>query len=191
MRVRCSCEYFFSYKNVSAFIYLQAMNIIEEHRTQVRIDANTFSVKVFVTADETRGDARRRISVDIGAFGPDGEAVAGGNFEVDAELVATLTAVLSDTLRQRSLSVSRTGQNSKASAPRGGHPWTDEHDVALERKWIEGEGVANLAAYFERTPGAIRARLPRVGCDPENPGEYLPQPPSQRRPDQEDVSLAR
>ena len=37
-----------------------------------------------------------------------------------------------------------------------------------------------IAAYFERTPGGIRARLPRVGCDPENPGCYLPVPPSRR-----------
>ena len=165
------------------------MNIIEEHRTQVRIDSNTFSVKVFVTADEAKGKSRRRISVDIGAVGPEGESVAGGSFEVDAELVSTLTAVLSDTLRQRSLSGGRANQAAKAGAPRGGHPWTEEHDVELERRWIEGESVAKLAAYFERTPGAIRARLPRVGCDPENPGEYLPQPPSQRGMNEESLTI--
>ena len=44
--------------------------------------------------------------------------------------------------------------------------------------------VSGSLARCERTAGGIRARWPRVGCDPERPGEYLPEPPSRRGSDE-------
>jgi hypothetical protein len=68
----------------------------------------------------------------------------------------------------------------KPKAPNAGTPWSDELDEQLRTEWLNLTPTDNatkhlkeLAATMQRTPTAIRARLPRVGCDPDIPGRQL------------------
>ncbi|WP_020672026.1 hypothetical protein [Amycolatopsis nigrescens] len=156
------------------------MNIIEEQRTELRVGAHTFRIAVAALRGEEHEDGTARISVQVGAAGPEGEPVADGRLEVDTAAAAMLGTVLSEVLRQHSVLSEPGRRRPPRRAARQGQPWTEEMDAELERRWLAGEGVPEVAEHFERTPGAIRSRLPRVGCDPERPGHYLPEPPSRR-----------
>jgi hypothetical protein len=153
------------------------MNIIEEHRSKVRAGEHTFSLEVTALPGGHQPD---RLIVSVGGAGPQGEPVADGQLEVASAVAATLGAVLSEALARHTAMREPGARRSRPRAARQGRPWTAELDAELERRWIEGDSVAEIARRFERTPGGIRARLPRVGCDPERSGEYLPEPPSRR-----------
>jgi hypothetical protein len=163
------------------------MNIIEEHRTEVRVGINKYSVEVAALPSDDQSMLAPRVAVTVGAVGPEGESVAEGCIEVDARVAPTLGSVLADTLLSFA-GISNPSRRRPGERPaQQGRPWTDELDAELERQWQAGESVEDIAAHFERTPGGIRARLPRVGCDPEKPGAYLPVPPSRRAEAEADV----
>ncbi|GLZ55793.1 hypothetical protein [Actinomycetospora sp. NBRC 106378] len=59
----------------------------------------------------------------------------------------------------------------------GGLPWSAEDDAALRAAWLAADPgtprtvlLDELADRFARTPGAVTARLYRVGCDPARLG---------------------
>jgi len=156
------------------------MSISEERRTEVREQDNTYNIVVVTRTDVDRAEPTPRVMITLEAGGPGGEPVAEGSLDLDVEVAATVADLVSDGL----LSVTGAGRpqrrRSAGRPAQQGRPWSEEMDAELENRWIAGESVAQIAAYFERTPGGIRARLPRVGCDPEHPGCYLPVPPSRR-----------
>jgi hypothetical protein len=156
------------------------MSIIEERRTEIRAQEITYHIAVATRTDDDRAEPTPRVMITLEAGGPGGEPVAEGSLDLDVAVAATVADLVADGL----LSAAGAGRGPKrrsAGRPaQQGRPWNEEMDAELENRWIEGETVAQIAAYFERTPGGIRARLPRVGCDPENPGCYLPVPPSRR-----------
>lgn len=154
-----------------------AMNIIEEHRSKVRAGENIYSIEVTTLPG---GDQPDRLIVSVEGAGPHCEPVADGQLEVASAAAAALGCVLSETLRHHVAISEPGGRRARARPASQGRPWTPELDEELEKRWIQGESVEEIAVHFERSPGGIRARLPRVGCDPEQPGEYLPEPPSQR-----------
>ncbi|MDQ0382171.1 helix-turn-helix domain containing protein [Amycolatopsis thermophila] len=154
------------------------MNIIEEHRSTLRAGETTFSIDVTTLP---AGDEAGRLVIRIGAAGAEGEPVADGQIEVTPTAAATLGSMLSETLRHHAALADPGGRRARPASQ--GRPWTAEMDAELERRWIAGDSVADIARDMERSPGGIRARLPRVGCDPERRGEYLPDPPSMRSPD--------
>lgn len=156
------------------------MTIIEEHRSTIRAGEHIFSIEVTALPG---GDRSETLVVGIGARGAADEFAASGQIEVTPGAAATLGTVLAETLRHHAVMSGQAGRKARDSPAGRGRPWSPELDAELERRWIAGESVEEIAARLERTPGGIRARLPRVGCDPERPGEYLPEPPSRRRSD--------
>ncbi|MCD2189714.1 hypothetical protein [Actinomycetospora soli] len=65
----------------------------------------------------------------------------------------------------------------------GGLPWSAEDDAALREAWHAADPATpratllrDLAARFARTPGAVTARLHRVGCDPSHRGTACTDP---------------
>ncbi|MBQ6569101.1 MAG: hypothetical protein IJL87_02470 [Clostridia bacterium] len=44
-----------------------------------------------------------------------------------------------------------------------GKPWSAEDDQKLREMYLQGVRGADLCEYFKRTPGAITARLERLG----------------------------
>jgi hypothetical protein len=148
------------------------MTHIDERRTEIRRADTTYSFEITAVPGEARDS---RVAVRIGAAGPGGESLADGRIEIELDVAQTLATLLADTLR----TAGRRRRSGDGPARRG-RPWTEELDAELERRWLAGDPVEDIAADFERSPGGIRARLPRVGCDPEQPGAYLPVPPSRR-----------
>ncbi|GHE86470.1 hypothetical protein GCM10017786_17410 [Amycolatopsis deserti] len=161
---------------------MPAMNIIQEHRSTLRAGNTTFSIEVTALPDGDRDLLADRLVIRVGAAGAEGEPVADGQIEVAASAAETLGSVLSETLRHHAALADPGGRRGRDRPASQGRPWTPELDAELERRWIAGESVADIARELGRSPGGIRARLPRVGCDPERRGEYLPDPPSMRTP---------
>jgi hypothetical protein len=156
------------------------MSIIEECRTEIRAEDNTYQIVVATRTDVDRAEPTPRVMITLEAGGPGGEPVAEGSLDLDVAVAAKVAELVSDGLLSAT-GADRSPRRRSAGRPaQQGRPWNEEMDAELENRWIAGESVAQIAAYFERTPGGIRARLPRVGCDPENPGCYLPVPPSRR-----------
>jgi hypothetical protein len=156
------------------------MSIIEERRTEIRAQENTYQIVVTTRTEDHRAEPNTRVMITLEAGGPGGEPVAEGSLDLDAEVAATVADLVADGLLSATGAGRAPRRRSAGRAAQQGRPWSEEMDAQLESRWIAGEKVADIAAYFERTPGGIRARLPRVGCDPENPGCYLPVPPSRR-----------
>ncbi|OXM62048.1 helix-turn-helix domain containing protein [Amycolatopsis vastitatis] len=156
------------------------MSIIEERRTEIRAHGITYQIVVATRTDVDRAEPTPRVMITLEAGGPGGEPVAEGSLDLDAELADTVADLVADGLLSATGAGRAPRRRSAGRPAQQGRPWSEEMDAELENRWIAGESVAEIAAYFERTPGGIRARLPRVGCDPENPGCYLPVPPSRR-----------
>jgi hypothetical protein len=156
------------------------MSIIEERRTEIRAQENTYQIVVATRTDVDRAEPTPRVMITLEAGGPDGEPVAEGSLDLDVAVAATVADLVADGLLSAAGAGRAPRRRSAGRPAQQGRPWSEEMDAELEHRWIAGESVAQIAAYFERTPGGIRARLPRVGCDPENPGCYLPVPPSRR-----------
>ena len=51
----------------------------------------------------------------------------------------------------------------RESYPNAYQAWSKEDDLALEVLFGEGQSVAELSKHFQRQPGAIRARIKRLG----------------------------
>ena len=49
-----------------------------------------------------------------------------------------------------------------------GQPWTVEHDALLRELWAKGTSFRDMAAALKRRPGAIRARIQKLGLLPQN-----------------------
>lgn len=47
--------------------------------------------------------------------------------------------------------------------PKAYEKWTEDDDALLRKLRSEGEGIAQLAAHFQRQPSAIRSRLDKIG----------------------------
>jgi hypothetical protein len=156
------------------------MSIIEERRTEIRAQEIIYQIAVATRTDDDRAEPNTRVMITLEADGPGGEPVAEGSLDLDVAVAATVADLVTDGLLSAS-GAGRSPRRRSAGRPaQQGRPWNEEMDAELESRWVAGESVAEIAAYFERSPGGIRARLPRVGCDPENPGCYLPVPPSRR-----------
>ena len=55
--------------------------------------------------------------------------------------------------------------------PKAYEPWTAEADEELQRLYNTAPSIAQLAVHFGRRPGAITARLNRLGLDPDKFGD--------------------
>jgi hypothetical protein len=156
------------------------MSITEERRTEIRAQEIIYQIAVATRMDEDRAEPTARVMITLEAGGPDGEPVAEGSLDLDLAVAGTVADLVADGLLSTTGAGRPPRRRSAARPAQQGRPWNEEMDAELESRWVAGESVAEIAAYFERTPGGIRSRLPRVGCDPENPGCYLPVPPSRR-----------
>jgi hypothetical protein len=67
----------------------------------------------------------------------------------------------------------------RRAGPANSHqPWTPELDAELRDTWLAAvppasPRIGELAEAMSRSRNAIRARLARIGCDPDVPGRLL------------------
>jgi hypothetical protein len=108
-----------------------------------------------------------------------GEMAVDGSLQVPVTELASLGRLLNQTL---SHAATLHDPTRRAAKPARSHlPWTAELDQELRHRWLDAPcsdvDVAalhrELARDFGRSQNAIRSRLPRVGCNPEQPGAAL------------------
>ena len=49
--------------------------------------------------------------------------------------------------------------------PNAYNAWSNEDDMVLARLWSEGVAMEEIAAHFQRKPGAIRSRVRKLGLE--------------------------
>ncbi|SDP21401.1 hypothetical protein [Lentzea jiangxiensis] len=103
-----------------------------------------------------------------------GEVVADGRLRLPVEGGATIGKLLSRVLGAHTRLRSRQPRHANAN-----QPWTEALDTELRTAWLTASEesspklIRSLADGMQRSPTAIRARLARVGCDPDVPGREL------------------
>jgi hypothetical protein len=127
------------------------------------------SYKLSVTVD-----SEESLVLDLLGTAESGEVVADGRLSLPVEGGGTigklLTRVLSAHTRLRSRPIRHANAN---------QPWTQALDDELREAWMRPgsataqDRIRDLAKHMQRSPTAIRARLPRVGCDPDVPTRAL------------------
>jgi len=123
-------------------------------------------------------DTEGALAIDLTGEDESGTKVAegtltlppGGATESARLLHQSLTAIAGfETRRPRRSTVGNANQR-----------WTPDEDTALREAWLSHpptdsatEVIRSLATTHQRTPAAIRARLPRLTCDPDVSGRLL------------------
>ncbi|MGI5502415.1 hypothetical protein [Lentzea sp. CA-135723] len=103
-----------------------------------------------------------------------GEVVADGRLRLPVEGGATVGKLLARVLTAHTRLRSRPSRHANAN-----QPWTDPLDDTLRLTWLTdpepdaAKLIRSIADEMQRSATAIRARLARIGCDPDVPGREL------------------
>ncbi|MCE7008925.1 hypothetical protein LWC34_39860 [Kibdelosporangium philippinense] len=125
-------------------------------------------------------DHDERVEVALSNRDSAGAATECGSFTLPADSLNVVGKLISQVLTGLStLSGRTTTTPANAQAP-----WTKEQDEELLERWASAGDTYSaqafrriLAEHFGRTTGSIRARLLRIGCDPDAPGHaFVPLP---------------
>ncbi|USX56416.1 hypothetical protein [Lentzea sp. HUAS12] len=106
--------------------------------------------------------------LDLLGTDEEGKVAADGRLQLPIEGGATIGKILG-----RVLSAHTRLHRTPTRHANANNPWTQALDEELREAWmLPGHDVASerikvLAKRMQRSPTAIRARLPRVGCDPD------------------------
>nr|WP_052478608.1 hypothetical protein [Kibdelosporangium sp. MJ126-NF4]CEL19404.1 hypothetical protein [Kibdelosporangium sp. MJ126-NF4]CTQ94797.1 hypothetical protein [Kibdelosporangium sp. MJ126-NF4] len=131
------------------------------------------------TLPRTEGDGPR-IEIALTDRDPAGSATECGSFTLPADNLAAVGKLIGQVLS----GLSTLSGRSAASPSNASAPWTKEQDDELLERWTAAGDTYSapalrriLADRFGRTTGSIRARLLRIGCDPDAPGHaFVPVP---------------
>ncbi|MEU0883804.1 hypothetical protein ABZ345_34810 [Lentzea sp. NPDC005914] len=119
-------------------------------------------------------DSEESLTLDLLGSLDSGEVIADGRLRLPVEGGATIGKLLSRVLGAHTRLRSRPNRHANAN-----QPWTESLDADLRTAWLAesddnaAKRIRTLADDMQRSPTAIRARLPRVGCDPDIPGREL------------------
>ncbi|MDT7789546.1 MAG: hypothetical protein QOF58_7965 [Pseudonocardiales bacterium] len=121
-------------------------------------------------------DSAESLVLDLLGSHDSGEVIADGRLRLPVEGGATVGKLLSRVLSAHTRLRARTSRYTNAN-----QPWTEALDATLRTTWLTPTDapastlIRSIADDMLRSPTAIRARLPRVGCDPDIPGRELSQ----------------
>lgn len=120
------------------------------------------------------GEHGERIEVTLGGTDSDGTAAADGAIRLPLDGLAVVGRLLDQIMTGLSTLNGRPVGRSAANAQA---PWTAAQDEELMELWLAAGDTYSastvrreLAARFGRSSGAIRARLLRIGANPDAPG---------------------
>jgi hypothetical protein len=149
---------------------------IVDCRADVQANGQQYSVRASALAPA--GNDGARIEVALTGVDSTGSQTASGSFTLPPDGLAAVGKLINQVMA---------GLSTLNGRPAGGPtnaqaPWTKEQDDELLERWISaGDTHAasavrrSLATHFGRSAGSIRARLLRIGCDPEAPGHaFIP-----------------
>lgn len=119
-------------------------------------------------------DSDESLVLDLLGSLDSGEVIADGRLRLPVEGSATIGKLLSRVLGAHTRLRTRPSRHANAN-----QPWTDSLDTELRTAWLTpAEDTAPklirlLSDDMQRSTTAIRARLAKVGCDPDVPGREL------------------
>lgn len=121
-----------------------------------------------------------QLVLDLHGADDTGGTVADGSLRLPLSATAEATRLLTRALT--AVGTLGGGPRKRGTAPNSHAPWTPDQDAALRADWLAephttpvASAIRAMAAARERSPGSIRARLSRLGCDPDVPGRTLDQ----------------
>ncbi|MFB9907942.1 hypothetical protein [Allokutzneria oryzae] len=154
------------------------MAISLDYQGDVHTGDSTYAVRARI------GEAEH-VEIELSGTDIDGDAIAEGQLVLPAHGLAPCGQLLSEVMEALSR-LHDPRRNRKrgargASAANANAPWTSELDTELKERWLTGGAaptagpsvIGELAERFGRSRSSIRARLARVGCDPDVPGRIL------------------
>jgi hypothetical protein len=119
-------------------------------------------------------DSDESVVLDLLGSLDSGEVIADGRLRLPVEGGAAIGKLLSRVLSAHTRLRTRPSRHRNAN-----QPWTESLDSDLRTAWLTPTTeqapalIRTIAEIMERSATAIRARLPRVGCDPDVPGREL------------------
>jgi hypothetical protein len=119
-------------------------------------------------------DSEESLVLDLLGATESGEVVADGCLRLPVEGGATIGKLLARVLSAHTRLRSRPNRYANANSP-----WSPSLDDELREAWLQpgGDGaverINRLAERMGRSKTAIRARLAKVGCDPDVAGREL------------------
>ncbi|MBP2321057.1 hypothetical protein JOF56_001442 [Kibdelosporangium banguiense] len=149
---------------------------IVDCRADVTANGHQFSVRAATLPPA--GDIGERIEVALTGVDSAGSTTASGSFTLPPDGLSAVGKLINQVMSGLS-----TLNGRPATGPANAQaPWTKEQDDELLERWLAaGDTNAativrrNLATHFGRSSGSIRARLLRIGCDPDAPGHaFIP-----------------
>jgi hypothetical protein len=119
------------------------------------------------------GEHGERIEVSLDGLDPDGATNATGSLTLPPDGLAAVGRLL----HQIMTGLSTLNGRATVTATNAQTPWTKDQDEELMDLWLAAGDTHSattvrreLATHFGRSLGSIRARLLRIGADPEAPG---------------------
>lgn len=153
-----------------------------DFRDQTQVGQHIYGVNA--KTEPADDDQPATVALEFTGADHDGRIVAEGNLLIALECLGDSGAFL---LRILEGLAAFHGQGKRATRSRqrplpanAGRPWGSEHNDQLRQRWLRSTAVAGgkelideLAGELGRTRSAVRAQLPRLGCDPDVPGREL------------------
>ncbi|MGW1678902.1 hypothetical protein [Saccharopolyspora sp. NPDC002376] len=147
---------------------------------EIRVGQHTYGINA--KGESAGEDQPASVAVEFTGADADGRVVAEGNLLIAIDGLGDASAFLTRTLDALAALHAPPGRSrSRPRPPNAGRPWTDADGELLRERWLSalGESAARLAGELAeelgRTRAAVRAQLPRLGCDPDVPGRPLGQ----------------
>jgi hypothetical protein len=165
-----------------------------DYRGETKAAGINYVVTVKALSDE------ERLALQLAGATADGTVLAEGELSMPSGGMTPVARLL-----KQALDAVTKLDTSRAPRPANAYqPWTSEQDEEVRAAWLAASPrspvtglIRELAGSLQRSPTAIRARLPHVGCDPDVPGRELGDAAGelltryrQRQPDQEARALA-
>jgi hypothetical protein len=146
------------------------------------VHANGRTYTVTVTNRPADGTGPEHIEVELMGVDPDGTQSASGTLALPQDGLAAVGKLLNQIMT----GLSTLNGRSSTGPTNAQAPWTKGQDADLLERWLAASETRSahavrreLAVYFGRSAGSIRARLLRIGCDPDAPGHaFIPVPDS-------------
>jgi hypothetical protein len=153
-----------------------------DYRDEAQVGDHTYGVSA--KSEPAQDGQPATVAVEFTGADPNGRIVAEGNLLIAIEGLPDAGTFLLQTLDGlAALHGQRTPRRSpraRSRPPNAGQPWTEEHTERLRQRWMQSaattpgnELLGELAEELGRTRSAVRAQLPRLGCDPDVPGREL------------------
>ncbi|MFD5826477.1 hypothetical protein [Lentzea sp. NPDC060358] len=119
-------------------------------------------------------DSEESLVLDLLGSLDSGEVVADGRLRLPVEGGTAVGRLVSRVLAAQTRLRPRPSRHANAN-----QPWTEALDAELRTAWLTATQdtapalVRTLAVTMQRSTTAIRARVAKVGCDPDVPGREL------------------